>query len=97
MLFMNFVNSSSCSQYAGSSWDELKHIRQAVGFLVCPLCFYAKAFSTFLVLELTQSDTHLDLQVIHQKYRISYDEITNDLCPVSFSLLCVCVCVSPHT
>lgn len=22
-------------QYAGSSWDELKHARQAVGFLVC--------------------------------------------------------------
>lgn len=22
-------------QYAGSSWDELKHVRQAVGFLVC--------------------------------------------------------------
>lgn len=22
-------------QYAGPSWDELKHIRQAVGFLVC--------------------------------------------------------------
>lgn len=22
-------------QYAGSSWDELKHIRQAVGFMVC--------------------------------------------------------------
>lgn len=46
-----------CSQakeeYAGSSWDELKHIRQVVGFLV-----------------------------IHQKYRISYDDITNDLCPV---------------
>lgn len=40
-------------QYAGFSWDELKHIRQAVGFLV-----------------------------IHQKYRISYDEITNDLCPI---------------
>ncbi|XP_062149505.1 myosin-6-like isoform X2 [Alnus glutinosa] len=40
-------------QYAGSSWDELKHIRQSVGFLV-----------------------------IHQKYRISYDEITNDLCPI---------------
>ncbi|XP_019461246.1 PREDICTED: myosin-6-like [Lupinus angustifolius] len=40
-------------EYAGSSWDELKHIRQAVGFLV-----------------------------IHQKYRISYDEIINDLCPV---------------
>ncbi|KAI9121951.1 hypothetical protein K1719_006640 [Acacia pycnantha] len=36
-------------EYAGSSWDELKHIRQAA---------------------------------IHQKYRISYDEITNDLCPI---------------
>ncbi|XP_008438435.1 myosin-6 isoform X1 [Cucumis melo] len=46
-----------CSQakeeYAGSSWDELKPVRQAVGFLV-----------------------------IHQKSRISYDEITNDLCPI---------------
>ncbi|GAV57235.1 Myosin_head domain-containing protein/IQ domain-containing protein/DIL domain-containing protein [Cephalotus follicularis] len=40
-------------EYAGSSWDELKHTRQAVGFLV-----------------------------IHQKSRISYDEITNDLCPM---------------
>lgn len=39
-------------EYAGLSWDELKHIRQAVGFLV-----------------------------IHNKNRISYDEITNDLCP----------------
>ncbi|KAL4325114.1 hypothetical protein GQ457_11G003420 [Hibiscus cannabinus] len=40
-------------EYAGSSWDELKHIRQAVGFLV-----------------------------IHQKYRIAYDEISSDLCPI---------------
>ncbi|XAR58689.1 Myosin ATPase [Bertholletia excelsa] len=40
-------------EYAGLAWDELKHIRQAVGFLV-----------------------------IHQKYRISYDEIINDLCPI---------------
>lgn len=40
-------------EYAGTSWDELKHVRQAVGFLV-----------------------------IHQKSRISYDEITNDLCPI---------------
>jgi myosin-5 len=40
-------------EYSGPSWEELKHIRQAVGFLV-----------------------------IHQKYRISYDEIANDLCPV---------------
>ncbi|XP_051120458.1 myosin-6-like [Andrographis paniculata] len=40
-------------EYAGSAWDELKHIRQAVGFMV-----------------------------IHQKYRISYDEITHDLCPI---------------
>ncbi|KAL3506296.1 hypothetical protein ACH5RR_031678, partial [Cinchona calisaya] len=40
-------------EYAGSSLDELKHTRQAVGFLV-----------------------------IHQKSRISYDDLTNDLCPV---------------
>ncbi|CAN8273523.1 unnamed protein product [Cochlearia groenlandica] len=40
-------------EYAGTSWDELKHIRQAVGFLV-----------------------------IHQKYRISYDDIAHDLCPI---------------
>ncbi|KAG8389131.1 hypothetical protein BUALT_Bualt02G0197300 [Buddleja alternifolia] len=45
-------------EYAGSAWDELKHIRQAVGFLV-----------------------------IHQKYRISYDEITHDLCPIVFLTL----------
>ncbi|XP_062220729.1 myosin-6-like [Phragmites australis] len=41
------------TEYASSSWDELKHIRQAVGFLV-----------------------------IFQKFRISYDEIVNDLCPI---------------
>ncbi|XVF29233.1 hypothetical protein REPUB_Repub15cG0103400 [Reevesia pubescens] len=40
-------------EYAGSSWEEVKHTRQAVGFLV-----------------------------IHQKSRISYDDITNDLCTV---------------
>ncbi|XP_050372273.1 myosin-6-like isoform X2 [Argentina anserina] len=40
-------------EYAGSSWDELKYLRQAVGFLV-----------------------------LHEKSRISYDELTNDLCPV---------------
>ncbi|XP_066367683.1 myosin-6-like isoform X3 [Miscanthus floridulus] len=40
-------------EYAGSAWDELKHICQAVGFLV-----------------------------IFKKFRISYDEIISDLCPV---------------
>ncbi|KAM7462300.1 hypothetical protein LguiA_030421 [Lonicera macranthoides] len=40
-------------EYAGSSLDELKHLRQAVGFLV-----------------------------IHQKSRISYDDLSSDLCPV---------------
>ncbi|KAL0694088.1 hypothetical protein Bca4012_061268 [Brassica carinata] len=40
-------------EYAGSSWDELKHTRQAVGFLL-----------------------------IHNKYKISYKEIANDLCPI---------------
>ncbi|XP_039123360.1 myosin-6-like [Dioscorea cayenensis subsp. rotundata] len=40
-------------EYVGSAWDELKHTRQAVGFLV-----------------------------IFKKFRISYDEIINDLCPI---------------
>ncbi|KAF8643980.1 hypothetical protein HU200_066619 [Digitaria exilis] len=40
-------------EYAVSAWDELKHICQAVGFLV-----------------------------IFKKFRISYDEVINDLCPV---------------
>ncbi|KAL6611360.1 hypothetical protein ACP70R_039288 [Stipagrostis hirtigluma subsp. patula] len=39
-------------EYAGSALDELRHIRQAVGFLV-----------------------------IFKKFRISYDDIVNDLCP----------------
>ncbi|KAI3739510.1 hypothetical protein L2E82_29917 [Cichorium intybus] len=39
-------------EYAGSAWDELKHIRHAISFLT-----------------------------IHQKYRISKDEITSDLFP----------------
>nr|GMD00428.1 Unconventional myosin-Vb [Ipomoea batatas] len=30
-------------EYVGSSWDDLKHVRQAVGFLVCFLvCFMTK-------------------------------------------------------
>lgn len=36
-------------QYAAASWDELKHIRQAVGFLVwCPfcLCIFVLRFGT---------------------------------------------------
>ncbi|KAL6871437.1 hypothetical protein ACP4OV_014266 [Aristida adscensionis] len=40
-------------EYVGSALDELRHIRQAVGFLV-----------------------------IFKKFRISLDEIVNDLCPV---------------
>ncbi|KAI9078793.1 hypothetical protein K1719_039251 [Acacia pycnantha] len=40
-------------EYAGSSWDELKPVRQAVGFL-------AKS----------------------EKTTISYDDLTNDLCPI---------------
>ncbi|GAB4827379.1 hypothetical protein Ancab_034265 [Ancistrocladus abbreviatus] len=42
----------AAEEYAGSSWDELKHIRQAVGFLV-----------------------------VQEKSNITYDDITNNLCP----------------
>ncbi|KAK6940586.1 Dilute domain [Dillenia turbinata] len=59
-------------EYAGSSWEELKHIRQAVGFLVA-VTILSMGDSLKLI---------LGRQVIHQKYRISYDEITNDLCPI---------------
>ncbi|KAL9687837.1 hypothetical protein QQ045_032244 [Rhodiola kirilowii] len=45
--------SQATEEYAGSSWDELKHLRQSVGFLV-----------------------------IHQKSRITYDDLTSDLCPI---------------
>ncbi|XP_019195728.1 PREDICTED: myosin-7-like [Ipomoea nil] len=40
-------------QYVGSSWDDLKHVRQAVGFLV-----------------------------LQEKAKITYDDLTTDLCPV---------------
>ncbi|KAB5545162.1 hypothetical protein DKX38_013274 [Salix brachista] len=59
-------------EYVGVSWDELKHTRQAVGFLVAWDIFRC---STFLA-------TMASTLVIHQKSRISYDEISNDLCPV---------------
>lgn len=34
MMTLKFQVIALYLQYAGSSWDELKHIRQAVGFLV---------------------------------------------------------------
>lgn len=40
-------------EFAGTSWEELKHIRQAIGFLV-----------------------------MDQKSSITYDDITNNICPV---------------
>ncbi|XP_076892183.1 myosin-6-like [Bidens hawaiensis] len=45
--------SHATDEYADSSWDELKHTRQAVGFLV-----------------------------IHQKSKISYEHLVNELCPI---------------
>ncbi|KAL8104813.1 myosin-6-like [Apium graveolens] len=44
--------SHATEAYAGSSWDELKHLRQAVEFLA-----------------------------IHEKSNITYDELTNTICP----------------
>jgi len=42
-----YANIMLHKQYAGSSWEELKHIRQAVGFLVCILCSLDVLFATF--------------------------------------------------
>jgi hypothetical protein len=39
-LNIDFSSSDFCLQYAGSAWDELKHIRQAIGFLVLLFPFY---------------------------------------------------------
>ncbi|OEL30190.1 Myosin-6 [Dichanthelium oligosanthes] len=60
-------------QYAGSAWDELKHICQAVGFL-------ASTYQGFQLID--TMPFCVGLQVIFKKFRISYDEIINDLCPV---------------
>lgn len=35
IVLLKFIFFSVTWQYAGPSWEELKHIRQAVGFLVC--------------------------------------------------------------
>ncbi|KAG1359672.1 putative Myosin-8 [Cocos nucifera] len=78
------------SEYAGSSWDELKHTRQAVGFL--DVLWDAKIEHRPMCWDRTVSSSsqhpdwdvlgYLLSQVIFQKYRISYDEIVNDLCPI---------------
>lgn len=76
-------------QYAGSAWDELKHIRQAIGFLVSGLHLFVSSLSG------TTPDccrkmspeslkcSVLAIQVIHQKPKKTLDEISHDLCPVS--------------
>lgn len=55
-----FVSYEVCArvQYAGSAWDELKHIRQAVGFLVRFICIsllYQELSSDFISYLLTAS------------------------------------------
>lgn len=51
------------------------------------LIFLALFFSPlFCRISMIVEPIFIFFQVIHQKTRISYDEITNDLCPVSLSL-----------
>jgi hypothetical protein len=47
---IDFSSSDFYLQYAGSAWDELKHIRQAIGFLVlfCSFTFRRIAHDFFL-------------------------------------------------
>lgn len=84
---------SSRVQYAGSAWDELKHIRQAVGFLVSFICIslpYPITHSCnfiFIFADRLLSFNFLTTQVIHQKPKKSLNEITKELCPVSASSL----------
>ncbi|CAK9184254.1 unnamed protein product [Ilex paraguariensis] len=77
-------------EYAGLSWDELKHVRQAVGFLVRSIYSFAQhsrnvitlVVSLFVVEYEVWLTMYINMQVIHQKSRISYDDLTNDLCPI---------------
>lgn len=65
-------------QYAGSSWDELQHIRQAVGFLV------KKKKNKKTPMRRAHAWLFLvNSQVLHQKAQKSLEEITEELCPVS--------------
>jgi hypothetical protein len=57
-------------QYAGSSWDELKHIRQAIGFLVS---FHSLLFSNFLLLLVSEVATNCGVL----KYSIFYSGHTS--------------------
>ena len=77
-------------QYAGSAWDELRHIRQAVGFLVwlinlplLVLSLFSHIFLACLTVSFSLFFSILLNQVIHQKPKKTLKEITNDLCPVS--------------
>lgn len=45
--------------------------------------FYDVIKIQFILIASRFNFCHFLKQVIHQKYRISYDEIINDLCPVS--------------
>ncbi|RRT61915.1 hypothetical protein B296_00005974 [Ensete ventricosum] len=60
--------------YAGSAWDELKHIRQAIGFLV---------MLSFSLCSAIYATCRTRMAVIHQKPKKTLDEISHDLCPVS--------------
>lgn len=76
-------------QYAGSAWDELKHIRQAIGFLVSFIHYFPFLLPVLVVTfyngEVTVSPQifTFSVQVIHQKPKKTLDEISHDLCPVS--------------
>ncbi|CAL9231011.1 unnamed protein product [Arabidopsis halleri] len=53
MSVAQYTMGSTLMQYAGSAWDELRHIRQAVDFLVT-----------------------------YEKWKMTLEEITRELCPV---------------
>nr|XP_019706884.1 myosin-17 isoform X3 [Elaeis guineensis] len=69
-------------EYAGSAWDELKHIRQAVGFLVHFLYILKQGLLFMMMFNFFDPTQLFQLQVMHQKPKKTLKEITNDLCPV---------------
>ena len=87
LLFITQAKTSKLTekqlQYAGTSWEELKHIRQAIGFLVNPFRhLLSRSLRMRVKLTTIINSCSKKMQVIHQKPKKTLDEISHDLCPV---------------
>jgi myosin-5 len=80
------------TQFADSAWAALRHIRQAVDFVVC-IIFPSEeenlcdSWTQFELSEICLLSNILPIPFIHQVISLkpirTWDEIRNDICPVS--------------